>query len=247
MTEDRLADKIAKLLRKAERTDNEAEAETFTAHAAALMMRHGMDRARIEALMAPDDARREEIKTAAIKLTGSYRLALRRIAYCVVDGLGACREFYVSHRNHDVFYVVGHASDVDAAMVLITSIGMQSSDALKNWWVAERFWYDTPREKFRARRQFLISFAEGVWDRLVRQREASMAEAEVAEPGTALAVVDRAAHLDAHMADQHPDIGKARPSRMIGDGNARVAGRQAGRMATVNTTEVGSGRPQIQS
>lgn len=74
-----------------------------------------------------------------------------------------------------------------------------------------------------------------------------MAEAEVAEPGTALAVVDRAAHLDAHMADQYPDIGKARPSRMIGDGNARVAGRQAGRMATVNTTEVGSGRPQIQS
>lgn len=247
MTEERYADKIAKLLRKAEGTDNEDEARIFTAHAAALMMKHGIDQARVEALMAPDDARREEIKTVAIRLTGSYRLALRRIAFCVVSGLGTCREFYVPHRKYDVFYVVGHASDVDAAMVLITSIGMQSSDALKRWWVTERHWYDTPREKFRARRQFLISFGDGVWDRLVRQREASMTKAEAAEPGTALAVVDRAAHLDAHMDEQHPDILAARPSRMIGDGNAMVAGLQAGRLARVNTTEVGAGRPQIQS
>jgi hypothetical protein len=247
VTEDKLADKIAKLLRQAEGTDVEAEAQVFTAHAAALMVKHGIDQARVEALMAPDDARREEIKTVAIKLTGSYRLALRRIAFCVVSGLGTCREFYVSHRNHDMFYVIGHASDVDAAMVLITSIGMQSSDALKRWWVGERLWYDTPQEKFRARRQFLISFGEGVWERLVRQRKASMAEAEAAEPGTALAVVDRATHLDAHMAEQHSDVRAARPSRMIGDGNARVAGRQAGRLARVNTAEVGAGRPQIQS
>lgn len=247
MTEDKVADKIAKLLRKAEGTDNEDEAKIFTAHAAALMMKHGIDRARVEALMAPDDARREEIKTVALKLTGSYHVALRRIAYCVVSGLGACRTFYVSYRSYEVFYVVGHASDVDAAMVLITSIGMQSSDALKRWWAIERDWYDTPREKFRARRQFLISFGEGVWTRLVRQRNAAMAEAEVSEPGTALAIVDRVARLDAHMAASHPDIRDARPSRMVGDRDAQIAGHEAGRLARVNTPEVGAGRPQIQS
>jgi hypothetical protein len=247
VTEDKLADRIAKLLRKAEGTDNDEEARIFTAHAAALMTKHGIDRARVEAMMAPDDARREEIKTVAIKLTGSYRMALRKIAYCVVSGLGTCREFYVAHRNYDVFYIVGHASDVDAAMMLIASIGMQSSDALKRWWVDEREWYDTPRDKFRARRQFLISFGEGVWDRLTTQRRATEAEAEIAEPGTALAIVDRAAHLDAHMAASHPDIRDARPSRMVGDGNAMVAGREAGRRARVNATEVSAGRPQIQS
>jgi hypothetical protein len=246
VTEDKIADKIAKLLRQAEGTDNEDEARTFTAHAAALMVRHGIDQARVEALMAPDDARREEIRTVAIKMTGSYRVALRRLAFSVVSGLGTCREFYVSHRNYDVFYVVGHASDVDAAMVLITSIGMQSSDALKRWWADERWWYDTPNERFRARRQFLISFGEGVRDRLMIQRRGTEAEAELAEPGTALAIVSRAAHLDVHMADRHPDIRKVR-SRMVGDGNARDAGRRAGRLARVNEAEVGSGRPQIQS
>lgn len=247
MTSDKIADKIAKMLRKAEGTDNESEADVFTARAAALMMKHGIDRARVEALMSPNDARREEIKTVAIKMTGSYQLALRMIAYYVVNGLGTCREFFVSFKNYEIFYIVGHASDVDDAMVLLTSIGMQSSDALKSWWAVNRRWYGHPRERFHARREFLISFGKGVQERLKIQRETVMSEAEAAEPGTALAVVDRTARLDAHMSSQYPELRKSKSARVAGDRHAQVAGREAGRQARVNTTEVGAGRPQIQS
>lgn len=45
---DKMKDKIAKLLAKAERTDNEHEAETFTASAHKLMLAYGIELAELE-------------------------------------------------------------------------------------------------------------------------------------------------------------------------------------------------------
>lgn len=235
-----MTDRIAKLLRKAERTEVPEEAEAFTAKAAALMVKHGVDRARVEALMAPDDARREKIKHVVIKFTGSYRIPLRHMASCVVQGLGTCRDFFVSYRRrpgrvaYDDLHIYGHESDVDDLMVLLSSISLQSSDALKRWWSRSQHLYGDRSERFRARRQFLISYGQGVHSLLVRQRETTLAAEERAEPGTALAVTDRSGRLDDFMRAHHPDIQRGTVRVMGGGPFAEASGFRAGLEANVD-------------
>lgn len=248
MTDEKIADKVAKLLRKAEGTTNPNEAEAFTSKASELMIRHGIDRARVEASMAPDDARREPIKRAVVKFTGTYRLALRSIASQVVWGMGTCEQFYVTYKDYDELHVVGRESDVDDVMVLMASVGLQADESLTRWWRENRWRYEgyTPRQRFRTRREFLISFGGGVRERLDLQRRATLVEEERAEPGTALVVADRAAQLGRFMRENFPDIADAPPSRILGGGyEASEAGRQAGRNARVGATEVGSSRREI--
>lgn len=249
MTEQKITDRVAKLLRKAESTTSAEEAEALTSKAAALMMKHGLDRARVEAAMSSGDARREEFKRAVVKFPGSYRLALRNLASQVVSGVGSCDQFYVTYDRYDELHVVGRESDVDDVLVLMSSVGLQSSDALDRWWRGDRWRYAgcTPRERFRARREFLIGFARGVRQRLDLQRRSTLAEEEAAEPGTALVVADRAAQLDRFMRENFPDIAEARPSQVLGGGiEAAEAGLAAGRNARVGATDLGPSRRGIE-
>ncbi len=153
--------KIRALLAKAESTDFDAEAETFTAKAQELMTRHRIDRATLVA-DAPSEG---EAIGRRLGVDPPYA----RAKFMLVGGIAranSCRAVW--SRTFGFATVFGYPEDVDAVEELYTSLLVQATTALQREGSRDRL--DGPGSTRRFRRSFLIGFAYRISERL---REAS--------------------------------------------------------------------------
>lgn len=240
MSDTSYAAKIAALLAKAEATDNDHEAEAYSAKAEILMLKWGVDEAMLAA--ATGNTNTERIVKAEFLQTGVYHTAWMLLANSIAIGLGSLKLVKSTYgTNRTLVYIIGHESDVARFRMLFDSLKAQAEGASKHWWKANRTdftdWYGEIDNGagFRARRSFLISFGAAVSDRLRAERADVIAETEHTSTGTSadLVLVNRAKRVEDAVSDFFPRLGNGRASRMQGSAAGSRAGRAAGQRANL--------------
>lgn len=250
----RYADKIAKLLRKAETTTPE-EAEALFAKAQELMTTYAISEAMIA--KATGQSKPEEIVRKYVSYTGRYHRAL----YYVGDAIAAannCRRLIQTLDRSTVLVLIGFESDVDRVVMLDASVQIQAAMAMNSWWKSVRNedeyrLYSTEHERFLARRTFLWGYAEGLRRKLAEARDAAIAvateeEAErshisSAEASDSVALVLRSRKDQVNdWVDQ--EYGKLRSSRSSfrSTGGGYSSGVSAGRSADLGGGRIGGNR-----
>lgn len=233
---DNYAQKIAKLLTKAEGTDNPEEAAAYTEMAERWMVKWGIEEAVARAHMQKKAVRAEEIIVEELDYDGRFAPADVLFGHCVCRGLGNLRTIQVDKRSFEgtiTLRIVGHASDVARALWLATSLQLQAAVAMDVWYKEARKYelrHLSQHEKFKAKRQFLISFAHTCEDRLTEMRKSAIEETSDTK-GTELVLLDRKTLVDNRVSEMYPNLGKARG--MAGSMFGQAAGKQAGNRANI--------------
>ena len=250
-TQESYAEKIQKLLRKAESTTPE-EAEMLTAKAQELMEKYA-----ISELMLQQAAKKgvDEIVREEFVLSGSYRVALGQSTFHILSNCRLRASYtenlprVVDGKTRKQTYIIfshGYQSDQRRARLLDTSIQVQAARALGTWWKNNQQYYvGQDRQGFLARRQFLFSFADGLYYKLreatrVGREQAEKEEAmrrQVAETKVkdevALVLKSRSDLINAWMEQHHPTRAARNRPQKGGDYAASTAGFAAGQNADV--------------
>lgn len=144
MTDDKMLDRVRKLLAKAEKAGSEHEAEAFTAKAQELILKYAID----EAMLQQSGEKPGERIIAHTVTVKGYARAKLSLMHRVARGLGMRSVQYSNDRagwSEGKGQVVGWESDVAAFEVLFASLQMQATTEakrefarLKNNWPALR-------------------------------------------------------------------------------------------------------------
>lgn len=228
--------KIAKLLAKAERTDNEHERDIFNSKAEKLMLRLGINQAELEAA---GEAKAEKIVEERLHWENVYAKTMVDFAHAVCGGIGNLTTLQSGRWANATVYIIGHKSDVDLAVKLIHSLELQVFSALKAWQKREKANRvgQSNYDKLVGNRSFIKGFAATVNRRLHEERQQVEQEAST---GAALVLASKMDRVMSALDEMYPKLGKARPS---GHGRysslAAEAGREAGRNADIGHKRVG--------
>jgi hypothetical protein len=250
--QERVLDKVLKLLAKAESTTPE-EAETLVAKATDLMIRAEID----QAMLAQATGKRiDEIIEKRVTFTGVYSQAQRDLFFSIGDALGfkALQLNMGGTKKRGTW--IGFKHDIEQAEVLLTSLLIQQEREvqrfLKNQPPSE---WMTGFDRFAYKRSHMIGFADGVRSRLRETRRASVdavqkernTAADVLTESTSVALVLRT--KDEQVKDwydvRYGKLKSARGGPIAGNGSAHRAGSQAGRNADVGSTRVGGARKAL--
>jgi hypothetical protein len=255
------AQMIADLLAKAEGTKIDAEAEVYREKAYALMTRYSIDQAMIDAKRVRDGGVvREEIVRESIAFHGIFKDAMVQFAHDIVTAFRTMSgyveknvlvEYYgvkakKGKRGH-AYTIVGYESDVRQARMLIVSLQLQAMSALTEWWKADVHAgviqeVGTPMEKFKARREFIMSFGRGAATRVRDRMKVVMNETG---PGTEVALVDRGAAVRRWL-DENMELSRSRGRGMSrGSAVASGAGYSAGLRANTGEASINPGQRAI--
>ena len=234
--DDRVLERVRKLLSRAEHPATPpAEAEACSAKAAALMSRHLIDRAMVDA----DRHDRDEPIARRLIVEPPYVVAKVLLLNEVANAFGipvAIGGGY--HSSQRRCTLVGFPGDLALVELLFTSLLLQSSTAMR---VASA---GHPRVKA-FRRAFLFGYASTIGARLRAVRQETVDEAAAQSPGTELVLVDRRARVEAAFAREFPRLGTFRATMSSGSGF--MAGRDAGDLADLSARQTGlrNGRGEI--
>jgi len=247
------AEKIAKLLAKAESTTPE-EAEALTAKAQELMAQYAIDEAMIEAArgFSGESSKYTEEEFVSI---GIYRFPLAELTHrvLIVNGLKAFVWSGKNPRTIDgklyketvVFVGCGTKGDLDRTRVLVTSLMLQAISAENAWWREHKHEHDwKPKGGHYERRQFLYSFALGVHSKMkaAAERGKKTAEAEHSSGSVALALRDKSLAVQEQFEKRHPDLRAKGGGAVRGGGQeAHAAGHAAGLNANTGQPTVSGG------
>lgn len=254
-TENKYAAKIAALLRKAESTTHEEEAEALREKAYALMAKWGVDDAMAAAAAEQAGGPREKIEKRTVRFTDQFAVAWSRLWNGTALGMGGLKVVQEQLRNSRGrlngqidLHVVGHESDLDRFLSLVTSLRLQAQREEARWWALHRYDFHetedggarmlTPSEGFRQRREFLFGFAAGVRKKLEAQRVQATRETT----GSALVLVDRQALV---LAEAPKLVGAFAPQTdwlSHGTAGAKRAGVQAGLQSDLGDKRLGGKR-----
>ncbi|MGN6253225.1 MAG: DUF2786 domain-containing protein [Marmoricola sp.] len=238
---DALLAKVRKLLAQAEDPAcTPAEAEAFTAKAAALVAAHGID----EALLAAADPGRDAVGDRVVGLDAPYAREKAALGAEVARGV-RCRTVLRQQRRYDErwtahtdlsLHVFGHTSDLRAFEVLFTSLLLQGTRDLAR--------SPVPRRESAAafRRTWWLGFAGAIGSRLAAAERAAAAAAEdrFAAHGTtaALVLADRAEEAARALREAYPGARAGATRRLSGSGAAQ--GWSSGRRADLGGTRLGT-------
>jgi hypothetical protein len=184
--DDKVLTRVRRLLAKAESTPYEAEAETFTAGAQALMARHSLDRAVVEAAARRQDAAHEQRRHGGCA-PGAVRIGVDRpyeapkaLLLHLVSEANGCRAVWRSGLGLST--VVGSSSDLRTVELLYTSLMLQASTALQREVTTQPAGRRGRGRAFRA--SFLTGFAVRTGERLraVVQEQARQASCAARRP-----------------------------------------------------------------
>lgn len=232
---EKYAERIAKLLAKAESTTPE-EAELLLEKAADLMAQYAISDAMVDAARGIE---RDEIVKESFEFEGTYRQAHMQILWAMTQQAG-CRGVQSDwgDRRRLTFYVIGFKSDVDRIRMIHSSVSIQCAQSLAAWWRAQdTSWMDRNR-KFAARREFIFGYARGLGDKLAVAWKKAEAEyvATDGDPSSSVALVlrSRKERVD-EWTDNYYGGSLRSISRTYKSGGiqARQAGAAAGRNADV--------------
>lgn len=234
--------KIAGLLAKAERTDNEHERDAFNAKAEQLMIKYGIEQAELEAA---GEVKPEEIIEVRIPFTGIYAVVMPDFVHTVARALGNLSVLQSTSwdKKTRTAFVIGHKSDVEAAQVLIASLQLQAQSAMKRWWKSfdDKAWMSN-MEQYKARRQFIVSFSYGAADRIKSERRT---EEATVSAGAALVLASKMDKVKDHVQTKYNP--RASRGGVQGGMAGAAEGRSAGRQANVGTTGISGGRKSLNS
>jgi|SRR5947207_15774280 len=146
------ADKIDKLLRKAEST-TPAEAEALRDKAYALMTKYAIDQAEIDARRAASGGARivEKIVERSVDITGIFRFGLLEVVHNVTMAFESVNAYMIKDFRVKVekadgnfrwasavrYYIVGFESDVKQILLMVTSLQLQAAAEMVHWWNAD--------------------------------------------------------------------------------------------------------------
>ena len=256
MTQDEttIADKIAKLLAKAESTTPE-EAEALVAKAQQLMSRWAIDEAMIDSLRNKKDQPAEQIVEKRIPLKGIYLVAHLSLGHGV-GRANNCRTLQSKgDKSNGAIWFIGFESDVKRAEMILTSLLVQGVGALQQY-VKTIPDYLPGWERYVMRRSFLQGFAEEVSYRLADAKKAAEVEyveekanagedAKTVSTSMEVALRDRKQLVNDWMDQRYGKLRSARGGRMQGNYNARSDGRAAGSRADVGSPAVPTSRKAL--
>ncbi|HEY7174849.1 MAG TPA: DUF2786 domain-containing protein [Micromonosporaceae bacterium] len=229
---DAILDKVRKLLAKAEDPAcTPAEAAAFTAKAAELIAKYGVD----SALLAAADPTVDPVGDLVIDVLAPYALDKCGLLAGVAGALRCqCvrRQGWSEQRKTFAMHLFGHDSDLRRAEVLFTSLLVQAGYAL----VAQ----PVPRwENVAAyRRSWFAGYTYAIVARLreAEERAAASARPDVSGRSVALVLADRSAEVARRVAEAYPRLRSAGSRRLVGGGLDH--GYAAGRRADIGTTRV---------
>ncbi len=219
---------IRALLAKAEATNFEAEAETFTAKAQEMMTRYSIDAAVLAAAaMGSGTSRTAGIESRRVHIESPYADEKAGLL-SVIASVNSARCIWAP--TIGIATVMGFPVDLQLTDMLFTSLLVQATRASADATAAD------PRLRTPSfRRAFLIAFADRIGERLETTREHASADAEL-QYGTALVPIlaDRSAAVDVAFSESFPNAVTA-PIRRV-----NAAGWRAGR-AAADRAHIGAG------
>lgn len=238
---DKKLDLIAQMFAKAESTTPE-EAEALMQAAEKLMIKYGFDQAVIDARRAKAGGVAEEIVQKSMEFTGAYRGEMINLGAAVCRGLGSLQNLQSTTRNKGktfVLYIIGFESDVDQAIMLISSLQLQAAVAVRAWWKKNQSEYSlaSSYNQEKARRSFVHGFGTGAGVRIAQSRQEAF---ESVSKGTEMVLVSRSAKVQEHFDNIAKRNGRVRSA--TGGGAAAHDGYAAGKQANTGGKSVSQGR-----
>lgn len=238
--EQRLLDRIRALLAKAEATNYPDEADTYTAKAAELIAKYGIN----QAMLAAAGGRRDAIDQQRIDIDNPYSTDKARLLGAIARALRCRVVNWGTPRKTAYCILVGYESDRERVELLYTSLLLQAVGQLTrvrppavNSWS-----WDGPSaaEIARHRRSWFIGFTAAARQRLqaIEAHAAAQADTSSGTPGTALVLADRRTQVERYFDEQYPDLDAGRKSKATLDPDAYHAGHQAGQRADLGQTRV---------
>ena len=227
--------KIAKLLSKAERTDNEHERDAFNKAAEKLMLRLGVERAELEAA---GNVEAEEIIEVSRQYKSVYAKNMVRFGSSICTGIGNLTTLHSGRWSEAKLYIIGHRSDVELAERLLDSLELQVMTALTKWQkTTDRTGY-SKYDKLVGNRSFISGFAQTARQR-VEDAHRVVAEEEHVSSGAALVLASRQDRINDWVNRAYPKLGKDRSGGGAFSGAAALAGEMAGESADVGAKRFG--------
>jgi hypothetical protein len=254
------ADRINKLLRKAESTTPE-EAELLIGKAQELMTKYAIDEAMLDALRLSRGETGGNIVTEEFVMTGGFRVAYGNLCYYIMNQndleavLIQDRPRTVNGKTVKQTYILkatGFKSDMDRVRMLYTSLQIQAARFQAEWWATNRSMYvGRDRAGFVDRRQFLFSFANRISERL-REAKVRATTSAAKEHGSGMELVlrDKKALVTAEFNRMYPNLRSGRQRQQGGSLDSHHAGRTAADRADVGggkLTGSGNGKKQLNS
>ena len=237
-----IAQRIVKLLAKAEGASTPEEAETFFDAAARLQAKHAIDEMMLAKARGQADP--DKLGTKDFVLEGIYAKAHRMTIHYLAKAMGMESielSGYLGPKKKLV-RVHGFDSDLTQFEILYTSLLIQETRALRAWIDDQDVYpFMTAAEKFQARKSFIIGFGEGASKQVREARQAAVAdkEKESGEPGVGLVLADRKTQVSREFDNTYGRTTKGRGTKI--NGSAHGSGRAAGSRADVGSRKVGGG------
>jgi hypothetical protein len=228
---ERLLDRVRKLLAQAEDDSvTPAEAQAFTAKAAQLMAKYGIDRA----LLAADRPETDQPANRILDLDNPWAREKAHLLSGLASALRCQCILLGGSRPGSRVHLFGFASDIDRTDLLYTSILIQMAHGLATAQVPE--WSSSPRAW---RRSWLLGFATAV---IARVRDAEHGAVRAAtKPGTqgsektALVLADRSLVIRRQVEEAYP---VTRKTRVTFTGSGYRDGYRQGQRADIGTSRL---------
>jgi len=234
MSEDKIIDKIRKLLALAERGGTAEEAESAFAKAQALMAKHAIDEAR---LVAAGQAPSEEIIKHVVHVRS--RDEIKRAKFLLLHHVAKANHCRVvdATDNYDQVWIIGHESDALFVEMLCAAILMQYATERTRGWKA--YQAATPESVRMSRFKWLQSFAWGYADR-IGQRLVTDTQETAKSTGSELVLASRADAVGTWM-DANMNLRKGASRRVSVHRGVMGQGAEA-----ANKADLSGGRNNVQ-
>lgn len=220
-----MLDRIRKLLAKAEATEFEEEAASFTAKAQELMTRHAIDQALLNRQDAGDVPR-----MARVPIDAPYADA-KSLLLGVVATANRCRAVHLT--NYHMSSLLGHADDLTVVEMLFTSLLIQAQTALAD---AGRGSAGTRARSVSFRSSFLIAYAHRIGERLEAVNTTSLADVAVVSAVPVLRAREDA--VEEFLSERYGDSLSAATLRGGYDPLGRAHGRRAADEARLDAGQI---------
>lgn len=221
--------KVQGLLAKAEGTDNEHERDAFNAKAEKLMLKLGIARAELEA---DGKLNAEPVIRAHRDFPGNYSIVMLPFVADIASGFGHITTLQTTYKGNLTrrAWIIGHASDVEAFLLLLDSLTRQVMAALKVWQKEniEVRRHQTDMERYLGHRSFITGFGVAVRTRLLVERKA---EREQASSGAELVLVSKNERIKDWVSENIGELSKAKGGPKNGSRIGFLGGVAAGEKA----------------
>jgi len=235
-----VAEKVMKLLAKAERTENEHERDAYNAAAQRLIIENEIDEA---SLLAAGKERTEKIAVKSYVHKGAHQNAWSYMTFRIAHALGLKTITSTTTASRGVaaqktVHVYGYESDLSTFDLLLASLTLQETNAVWTDWKRHRqnTWKTDQTAANRFKKSHILAFGIRVAERIVELKREINKEKVVPGSSTALVLVDKAKAVEAFFNAAHPSTRKGRGIK-IKSRDGYGAGTSAG-----NRADIGQGR-----